>query len=100
MKEGLDRLLNLIEKSLSLNTPEEVREIEQDIQIEFQKLKTDLSNQSEDNHIVNKEKLDKLTILLEKLDKKQNAQKKFLDDFSNFLKVEKLINLVDLNFKT
>ena len=90
MKEGLDRLLNLIEKSLSLNTPEEVREIEQDIQIEFQKLKTDLSNQSEDNHIVNKEKLDKLTILLEKLDKKQNAQKKFLDDFSNFLKNRKI----------
>ena len=90
MKEGLDRLLNLIEKSLSLNTPEEVREIEQDIQIEFQKLKTDLSNQSEDNHIVNKEKLDKLTILLEKLDKKQNEQKKFLDDFSNFLKSRKI----------
>ena len=90
MKEGLDHLLNLIEKSLSLNTPEEVREIEQDIQIEFQKLKTDLSNQSEDNHIVNKEKLDKLTILLEKLDKKQNAQKKFLDDFSNFLKTRKI----------
>ena len=90
MKEGLDRLLNLIEKSISLNTPEEVREIEQDIQIEFQKLKTDLSNQSEDNHIVNKEKLDKLTILLEKLDKKQNAQKKFLDDFSNFLKSRKI----------
>lgn len=90
MKEGLDHLLNLIEKSLSLNTPEEVREIEQDIQIEFQKLKTDLSNQSEDNHIVNKEKLDKLTILLEKLDKKQNAQKKFLDDFSNFLKSRKI----------
>ena len=90
MKEGLDRLLNLIEKSLSLNTPEEIREIEQDIQIEFQKLKTDLSNQSEDNHIVNKEKLDKLTILLEKLDKKQNAQKKFLDDFSNFLKSRKI----------
>ena len=90
MKEGLDRLLNLIEKSLSLNTPEEVREIEQDIQIEFQKLKTDLSNQSEDNHTVNKEKLDKLTILLEKLDKKQNEQKKFLDDFSNFLKSRKI----------
>ena len=90
MKEGLDRLLNLIEKSLSLNTPEEVKEIEQDIQIEFQKLKTDLSNQSEDNHIVNKEKLDQLTILLEKLDKKQNAQKKFLDDFSNFLKSRKI----------
>lgn len=90
MKEGLDHLLNLIEKSLSLNTPEEVREIEQDIQIEFQKLKTDLSNQSEDNHIVNKEKLDKLTILLKKLDKKQNAQKKFLDDFSNFLKTRKI----------
>ena len=90
MKEGLDRLLNLIEKSLSLNTPEEIREIEQDIQIEFQKLKTDLSNQSEDNHTVNKEKLDKLTILLEKLDKKQNEQKKFLDDFSNFLKSRKI----------
>ena len=90
MKEGLDHLLNLIEKSLSLNTPEEVKEIEQDIQIEFQKLKTDLSNQSEDNQTVNKEKLDQLTILLEKLDKKQNAQKKFLDDFSNFLKSRKI----------
>ena len=90
MKEGLDRLLNLIEKSFSLNTPEEIREIEQDIQIEFQKLKTNLSNQSEDNQTVNKEKLDKLTILLEKLDKKQNAQKKFLDDFSNFLKSRKI----------
>ena len=90
MNEGLDRLLNLIEKSISLNTPEEIREIEQNIQIEFQKLKTDLSNQSEDNQTVNKEKLDKLTILLEKLDKKQNAQKKFLDDFSNFLKSRKI----------
>ena len=90
MDEDLDRLLNLIEKSLSLNTPEEIREIEQNIQIEFQKLKTDLSNQSEDNQTVNKEKLDKLTILLEKLDKKQNAQKKFLDDFSNFLKSRKI----------
>ena len=39
MNEGLDRLLNLIEKSLSLNTPEEIREIEQNIQIEFQKLR-------------------------------------------------------------
>ena len=90
MDEDLDRLLNLIEKSLSLNTPEEIREIEQNIQIEFQKLKTYLSNQSEDNQTVNKEKLDKLTILLEKLDKKQNAQKKFLDDFSNFLKSRKI----------
>ncbi len=90
MDEDLDRLLNLIEKSFSLNTPEEIREIEQDIQIEFQKLKTNLSNQSEDNQTVNKEKLDKLTILLEKLDKKQNAQKKFLDDFSNFLKSRKI----------
>ena len=90
MNEGLDRLINLIEKSISLNTPEEIREIEQNIQIEFQKLKSDLSNQSEDNQIVNKEKLDKLTILLEKLDKKQNSQKKFLDDFSNFLKNRKI----------
>ena len=90
MNEGLDRLINLIEKSISLNTPEEIREIEQNIQIEFQKLKTYLSNQSEDNQTVNKEKLDKLTILLEKLDKKQNAQKKFLDDFSNFLKSRKI----------
>ena len=49
MDEDLDRLLNLIEKSLSLNTPEEIREIEQNIQIEFQKLKTYLSNQSEDS---------------------------------------------------
>jgi cob(I)alamin adenosyltransferase len=90
MNEGLDRLINLIEKSISLNTPDEIREIEQNIQIEFQKLKSDLSNQSEDNQIVNKEKLDKLTILLEKLDKKQNSQKKFLDDFSNFLKNRKI----------
>ena len=90
MNESLDRLLNLIEKSISLNTPEETREFEQNIQIEFQKLKTDLINQSEDNQIVIKEKLDKLTILLEKLDKKQNAQKKFLDDFSNFLKNRKI----------
>ena len=90
MDEDLDRLLNLIEKSLSLNTPEEIREIEQNIQIEFQKLKTNLSNQSEDNQIVNNEKLEKLTILLEKLDKKQNAQKNFLDDFSSFLKNRKI----------
>lgn len=90
MKESLDRLLDLIEKSISLNTLEETREFEQNIQIEFQKLKTDHINQSEDNQIVIKEKLDKLTILLEKLDKKQNAQKKFLDDFSNFLKSRKI----------
>ena len=58
MKEGLDRLLNLIEKSLSLNTPEEVREIEQDIQIEFQKLRQIFQINLKIINTVNKEKLE------------------------------------------
>ena len=39
MAEGLDHLINLIEKSLSLDSQENIKKLEEEIQVAFQKFK-------------------------------------------------------------
>ena len=100
VEDQLDRLINLIEMSVDLENPEKIQETEKEIVQSFQELKTDLLNQTETKKNLAEEKLEKLKVLLVNLNKKQDAKKNFLDDFNNFLKIEKLINLVDLDLKT
>ena len=89
MEKGLDYLINLIEESLSLEDPEKIKEIEEEIQITFQNIQPELDD-SVELQSINKEKIDKLALVMEKLNSKYNSQKKFLDDFSNFLKNRKI----------
>jgi cob(I)alamin adenosyltransferase len=90
VEDQLDRLINLIEMSVDLENPEKIQEIEKEIVQSFQELKVDLLNQTETKKNLAEEKLEKLKVLLVKLNKKQDAKKNFLDDFNNFLKNRKI----------
>ena len=90
VEDQLDRLINLIEMSVDLENPEKIQEIEKEIVQSFQELKVDLLNQTETKKNLVEEKLEKLKVLLVKLNKKQDAKKNFLDDFNNFLKNRKI----------
>ena len=90
VEDQLDRLINLIEMSVDLENPEKIQEIEKEIVQSFQELKVDLLNQTESKKNLAEEKLEKLKVLLVKLDKKHDAKKNFLDDFNNFLKNRKI----------
>lgn len=90
VEDQLDRLINLIEMSVDLENPEKIQEIEKEIVQSFQELKVDLLNQTESKKNLAEEKLEKLEVLLVKLNKKQDAKKNFLDDFNNFLKNRKI----------
>jgi len=90
VEDQLDRLINLIEMSVDLENPEKIQEIEKEIVQSFQELKVDLPNQTESKKNLAEEKLEKLKVLLVKLNKKQDAKKNFLDDFNNFLKNRKI----------
>ena len=90
VEDQLDRLINLIEMSVDLENPEKIQEIEKEIVQSFQELKVDLLNQTESKKNLAEEKLEKLKVLLVKLNKKQDARKNFLDDFNNFLKNRKI----------
>ena len=90
VEDQLDRLINLIELSVDLENPEKIQEIEKEIVQSFQELKVDLLNQTESKKNLAEEKLEKLKVLLVKLNKKQDAKKNFLDDFNNFLKNRKI----------
>lgn len=90
VEDQLDRLINLIEMSVDLENPEKIQEIEKEIVQLFQELKVDLLNQTETKKNLAEEKLEKLKVLLVKLNKKQDAKKNFLDDFNNFLKNRKI----------
>lgn len=90
VEDQLDRLINLIEMSVDLENPEKIQEIEKEIVQSFQELKVDIFNQTETQKNLVEEKLEKLKVLLVKLNKKQDAKKNFLDDFNNFLKNRKI----------
>ena len=90
MEEGLDHLINLIEKSLNLDSQEKIKKIEEEIQVAFQKFKEELSGQTKESLNIDKDKVDRLSTLLKELNHKHHAQKEFLDDFSNFLKNRKI----------
>jgi len=90
VEDQLDRLINLIEMSVDLENPDKIQETEKEIVQSFQELKVDLLNQTETKKNLVEEKLEKLKVLLVKLNKKQDAKKNFLDDFNNFLKNRKI----------
>ena len=67
MEEGLDHLINLIEKSLNLDSQEKIKKIEEEIQVAFQKFKEELSGQTKESLNIDKDKVDRLSLLLKEL---------------------------------
>ncbi len=90
MEEGLNHLISLIEQSLDLESPEDLKHIEVEIKTKFENIKTYILDQIENNHKVDEEKIKKLSFLLDKLNQKHIAQKNFLSEFSDFLKNRKI----------
>ena len=57
MEEGLNHLISLIEQSLDLESPEDLKHIEVEIKTKFENIKTYILDQIENNHKVDEEKL-------------------------------------------
>ena len=90
MQNDLENLLRLIEKSLNTHDLSKLQTLEKEIvEISFN-IKTSLNSSENINHQLNKDDLEKLKNLIEKVSSKQEDKKKFLSDFQNFIKNRKI----------
>ena len=90
MQNDLENLLRLLEKSLITHDLSKLQTLEKEIvEISFN-IKTSLNSSENINHQLNKDDLEKLKILIEKVSSKQEDKKKFLSDFQNFIKNRKI----------
>ena len=90
MQNDLENLLRLLEKSLNTHDLSKLQTLEKEIvEISFN-IKTSLNSSENINHQLNKDDLEKLKNLIEKISSKQEDKKKFLSDFQNFIKNRKI----------
>ena len=90
MQNDLENLLNLLEKSFSTNNLSELQSLEKEIvEVSSQIKKAINSSENIDNQF-NKNDLETLENLINKISLKQKDQKNFLSDFQNFVKNRKI----------
>jgi hypothetical protein len=90
MQNDLENLLKLLEKSFNTNNLTELQSLEKEIlEISSQIKKTINSSENIDNQF-NKNDLETLENLINKISSKQKDQKIFLSDFQNFVKNRKI----------
>tara|TARA_B100001559_G_C16039226_1_gene411656 strand:- start:132 stop:407 length:276 start_codon:yes stop_codon:yes gene_type:complete len=90
MQNDLENLLRLLEKSINTHDLSKLQTLEKEIvEISFN-IKTSLNSSENINHQLNKDDLEKLKNLIEKISSKQEDKKKFLSDFQNFIKNRKI----------
>ena len=90
MQNDLENLLRLLEKSLNTHDLSKLQNLEKEIvEISFN-IKALLNSSENVNHQLNKDDLEKLKDLIEKISSKQEDKKKFLSDFQNFIKNRKI----------
>ena len=95
MKDDFEKLLTLLEQSMKSDDNESLSQLEKLIKNLSDNLKDQLEEPNTKKSLLNKDDLEKLRILLEKITQ-QTDKHKFLQDFNNFLKDRKLIDLVVL----
>ena len=80
-----------MEKSFITNDLNQLQSLEKEI-VEVTSLikKAIGSSENDDNHILQKDDIEKLENLINRISSKQNDQKKFLSDFQSFLKNRKI----------
>ena len=90
MRDDLDKLLKLLEQSFNTTDLSKLKSLEKEIsQISFNiKNMIDLSENKDDQ--LNKDDIEKLRNLINKISLKQKDQKSFLSDFQSFIKNRKI----------
>ena len=90
MQNDLEKLLKLIEESFNTNDSNELQTLEKKIVETSSNIKNTINSSESINKQLNKNDLEKLKNLIEKISSKQDSQKKFLSDFQNFIKNRKI----------
>ncbi len=90
MKDDFNNLLDLIEKSINIEDQDMLQNFESKILTLSTSLNDQIKNKVGVDTDLKASDMDKLNELIQKLSDKHENQKKFLNDFQNFLKSRKI----------
>ena len=90
MQDDLDNLLKLIEQSFNTNDFDKLKSLEKEISQISSKIKNMIDSSENKDNQFNKDDIEKLGNLINKISSKQKDQKSFLSDFQNFIKNRKI----------
>ena len=90
MQNDLENLLKLLEKSFNTNNLSELQSLEKEIVEICSHIKKAISSSENIDNQFNKNDLETLENLINKISSKQKDQKIFLSDFQNFVKNRKI----------
>ena len=90
MQNDLENLLKLLEKSFNTNNLSELQSLEKEIVEISSHIKKAINSPENIDNQFNKNDLETLENLINKISSKQKDQKIFLSDFQNFIKNRKI----------
>ena len=90
MQNDLENLLKLLEKSFNTNNLSELQSLEKEIVEISSHIKKAINSPENIDNQFNKNDLETLENLINKISSKQKDQKSFLSDFQNFIKNRKI----------
>ena len=90
MQNDLENLLKLLEKSFNTNNLSELQSLEKEIVEISSHIKKAINSPENIDNQFNKNDLETLENLINKISSKQKDQKIFLSDFQNFVKNRKI----------
>ena len=90
MQNDLENLLKLLEKSFNTNNISELQSLEKEIAEISSHIKKAINSPESIDNQFNKNDLETLENLINKISSKQKDQKSFISDFQNFVKNRKI----------
>ncbi|MAI60161.1 MAG: hypothetical protein CMM92_03975 [Rickettsiales bacterium] len=90
MQNDLENLLKLLEKSFNTNNLSELQSLEKEIVEISSHIKKAINSPENIDNQFNKNDLETLENLINKISSKQKDQKSFISDFQNFVKNRKI----------
>ena len=90
MQDDLNTLLKLLEKSFITNDSNKLKSLEKEISQISSKIKNMIDSSENNDDELNKDDIERLGNLINKISSKQKDQKSFLSDFQNFIKNRKI----------
>ena len=90
MQDDLDNLLKLLEQSFNTNDLTKLKSLEKEISQISSNIKSMIDSSENNDDQLNKDDIEKLGNLINKISSKQKDQKNFLSDFQSFIKNRKI----------
>ena len=90
MQDDLDNLLKLLEQSFNTNDLTKLESLEKEISQISSNIKSMIDSSENNDDRLNKDDIEKLGNLINKISSKQKDQKNFLSDFQSFIKNRKI----------